>query len=328
MPISDYKIPIIAGRNDVPTTSNSQENHPNGSFIVKKFNDLIDNELTAMANGGVTRTPLTTDLYLDTNASTDGDGTEANPFNNVASLVAKLNSSTLTATYPAVFIMGNVNFGDFVLDGAITTNKEYTGGIGYLFFYSSGGVPHNLTFTSIDSNIPLLFDTPLKVLVTGGLKVLNSEVVADDITGNVFLVNSTLQVKTITNSIVNLFNSNLTLLDGVATNVQVEAVQSSVTVKNVTTPTVTSAEDNLSVQGKESSVAIIDSTISNYDALVKCVQNSNVRVVGTTYEQTSTEGWAKVLTDASCTYYQKDCTGFQEGEPYDAVLKVIDGVVV
>ena len=324
MALSDRKIPIITGVNDIPSVT-GQPKHPNASLLCKKFNDLIDNELTAMANGGVTRTPLTTDLYLDTNASTDGDGTEANPFNNVASLVAKLNSSIFLGS--AVFVSGNVNFGDFVINATNASIKDFNDSEGYLSFYSSGDVPRNLTFTSIESNIPLLFNTPLKVLVTGGLKVRNSEVVADDITGNVFSVNSSLRVKTITNSIVNLFNSNLTLLDGVATNVQVDAVQSSVTVKNVTTPTSTSV-DNLYVRGRESSVAIIDSTISNYDALVKCVQNSNVRVVGTTYEQTSTEGWAKVLTDASCTYYQKDCTGFQEGEPYDAALKVIDGVVV
>ena len=42
MPLTDYKIPIIVGRNDEPTTSESDPNHPNGSFITKQYNDLID----------------------------------------------------------------------------------------------------------------------------------------------------------------------------------------------------------------------------------------------------------------------------------------------
>lgn len=42
MNLDQYKIPIIAGRNDTPTTTESQLNHPNGSFVVNKINSLID----------------------------------------------------------------------------------------------------------------------------------------------------------------------------------------------------------------------------------------------------------------------------------------------
>ena len=45
MPLIDYKIPIIVGRNDIPTTSESDPEHPNGSFVTAKYNDLIDNIL-------------------------------------------------------------------------------------------------------------------------------------------------------------------------------------------------------------------------------------------------------------------------------------------
>jgi len=42
MALSEHKIPIITGRNDVPTTSESEANHPNGSFTTAKYNALID----------------------------------------------------------------------------------------------------------------------------------------------------------------------------------------------------------------------------------------------------------------------------------------------
>ena len=48
MALSDRKIPIIAGRNNTPTTSQSEANHPNGSFFISKYNALIDNELTSL----------------------------------------------------------------------------------------------------------------------------------------------------------------------------------------------------------------------------------------------------------------------------------------
>ncbi|MBD2395685.1 hypothetical protein H6G11_15680 [Cyanobacterium aponinum FACHB-4101] len=43
MTLSNHKIPIITGRNDVPTTSESEANHPNGSYLIDKYNNLIDN---------------------------------------------------------------------------------------------------------------------------------------------------------------------------------------------------------------------------------------------------------------------------------------------
>lgn len=41
--LNDYKIPIITGKNDIPTTNESQPNHPNGSYFTAKYNSLIDN---------------------------------------------------------------------------------------------------------------------------------------------------------------------------------------------------------------------------------------------------------------------------------------------
>ena len=48
MALVDRKIPIIAGRNDIPTTSKVEENHPNGSFLISRYNSLIDNELSEL----------------------------------------------------------------------------------------------------------------------------------------------------------------------------------------------------------------------------------------------------------------------------------------
>lgn len=42
MALSNHKIPIITGRNNVPTTSELEPNHPNGSYLINKYNNLID----------------------------------------------------------------------------------------------------------------------------------------------------------------------------------------------------------------------------------------------------------------------------------------------
>lgn len=363
--LNNYKIPIIAGRNDIPTTSESQSNHPNGSFTTKKFNDLIDNELIPLKqdleevienqltvanvrssisvtgngsynsatgvininnNASSVINPLSADLFINPSSPTNGNGTQASPFNSVASLVARLNSSRLISSFPSVRIIGDVNFQDLIIQSALTTNKDYNGEFGYLYFVSDNLC--TITLRSVSSNIPLNFLTPVKIQGVGTITVTNSDIVADDITGPLNLVNSSLQVKNLTNSTVTLFNSHLTLLDGVATNVNIEAVQSTVTVKNINTPISTSGIDNLFVQGKQSSIAIIDSNISNDKLLLDCLENSSVRLVSTIYQQVSTEGFSKVLTDNSCTYYEKNCTGFSAGEPYNAIFKVLDGVVV
>ena len=41
MVIEDYQIEIVTGINDTPTTG-VEANHPNGSFVTEKYNNLID----------------------------------------------------------------------------------------------------------------------------------------------------------------------------------------------------------------------------------------------------------------------------------------------
>lgn len=68
MALIDRKIPIITDVNDVPSIE-GDEKHPNASLLCKNYNDLIDNELTAL-NNTVTALDIpstTTDLTEGTN---------------------------------------------------------------------------------------------------------------------------------------------------------------------------------------------------------------------------------------------------------------------
>ncbi|WP_342596754.1 hypothetical protein VKI21_12520 [Cyanobacterium aponinum UTEX 3222] len=81
MALSQHKIPIITGRNDVPTTSESQENHPNGSFTTAKYNDLIDEldiEILSLQNSsGSIPTEIHPDQFtIYVNASTGSDNND------------------------------------------------------------------------------------------------------------------------------------------------------------------------------------------------------------------------------------------------------------
>lgn len=391
MALSDHKIPIIAGRNDSPTTSPTQLKHPNGAFITRNINNLIDNELiplktsvtnltteltplqasiTALTldldqlseemltvaqvrssisvtgNGSynsetgiihitpdpdsVPPSPLNEFLYIDTNAPVNGTGTDVSPFNNVSSLVAKLNNSILIGTFPSVVFQSNVNLGDFVINSVISTQKQIGDDYaGYLTFLSSDDqISRNVIFKTIKSNIPLKFDSTLKVLGSGKKAIFNSEIKAQDFTGNVELVNSTLEVNNLHNSIVSLYKSNLTLLDGQVNDSLIESVQSAVVAKGMTTPASIGGIDHFFIKGQQSSIAIIDSVINNDRSLFEIILNSEARIIDTTFNQVSLEGFAKVLCDDSCLYYQKNCTGFTTGEPYNSILKIINGVVI
>lgn len=66
MSLTDYKIPIITGRNDQPTTSETNPNHPNGSFITAKYNDLIDELIDTSPTTTDDLTEGTTNLYHTT----------------------------------------------------------------------------------------------------------------------------------------------------------------------------------------------------------------------------------------------------------------------
>ncbi|PHV63196.1 hypothetical protein [Cyanobacterium aponinum] len=82
MALSQHKIPIITGRNDVPTTSELEPNHPNGSFTTAKYNDLIDelNNLIPLAYNTIQAYPET--IYVNAISGDDenGDGSQISPY--------------------------------------------------------------------------------------------------------------------------------------------------------------------------------------------------------------------------------------------------------
>ena len=93
MALTDRKIPILTGINDTPSTT-GQPKHPNASLLCKQYNDLIDNELTALQSSiqgnsqlSSLLLPKTTEqtgsswyVNADTGSDTTGDGTSGLPF--------------------------------------------------------------------------------------------------------------------------------------------------------------------------------------------------------------------------------------------------------
>lgn len=182
MTLTDYKIPIIVGRNDVPTTAETQPNHPNGSFVIKQFNDLIDNELTAMQNasggGSTAKTPLTADLYIDTTATTNGNGTEANPYNNVASVIDRLNNSIIDLSNNDfyLFLLADTDLGDLNITADNTTNISYVDQPFVPYHLTIEGA-FTLTVTTISSSLPLKISSD--VILTDLTAIRNSRVTID-----------------------------------------------------------------------------------------------------------------------------------------------------
>lgn len=80
MALSDRKIPIIAGRNDTPTTSQTEANHPNGSFLISKYNALIDDLDVPLNYNTIQAYPV--DIYVNATTGNDitGNGSLTNPF--------------------------------------------------------------------------------------------------------------------------------------------------------------------------------------------------------------------------------------------------------
>ena len=89
MALSDRKIPIIAGRNDTPTTSETEANHPNGSFLISKYNALIDDIDVPLNYNTIQAFPATIFVNATTGNDTTGNGTEALPFATIQKAIDK-----------------------------------------------------------------------------------------------------------------------------------------------------------------------------------------------------------------------------------------------
>ena len=143
MAIRDHEIEIITGINDVPTTG-VESNHPNGSFLTEKYNNLI-NELSTIEFNiryAVNRSLIINDLSFWDNGSQSfasmGGFTNLINFIQSTSRDSNVTISRLTfANNDLVFPDGNpvsTQWGTFILnpDGSYTF-VPITGFYGCLF---------------------------------------------------------------------------------------------------------------------------------------------------------------------------------------------------
>lgn len=108
MALIDRKIPILTGINDTPSTT-GQPNHPNASLLCKQYNDLIDNELTALQLNRDNRPYVFyTEVIVNTTTGNDttGDGTEALPYATIQRAIDHYTQSNRTG-YCYIIVTGN-----------------------------------------------------------------------------------------------------------------------------------------------------------------------------------------------------------------------------
>lgn len=155
------KIPILPTINDVPSTT-GEANHPNASLLCAKYNALIDNELTAISNIVNSLTTTTKvlannhEFYLDVDATNNGAGTLANPFNSVSALITELNSKIYTENI-YVYINGDTDLGDFSL--SITSYGQDINEERPIKLYFEGREnTETITIGGINTNITINFD--------------------------------------------------------------------------------------------------------------------------------------------------------------------------
>jgi hypothetical protein len=87
MTLNNYKIPIIVGRNDIPTTNINQSNHPNGAFLVNKYNGLINELITNGVTTGGSNEILLKDKIQKTSINIFVDSIEGNDSNDGSQLL-------------------------------------------------------------------------------------------------------------------------------------------------------------------------------------------------------------------------------------------------
>lgn len=117
MALSDHKIPILTGINDVPSTT-GQPNHPNASLLCKQYNDLIDNELQGIPPKINDAQGEFSDMYLwvdSVNGDDTADGID-NPVRTIARLHEKIRELK-AFNYLSIYISGSFTNPDFDFSG-------------------------------------------------------------------------------------------------------------------------------------------------------------------------------------------------------------------
>lgn len=150
MALSQHKIPIITGRNDVPTTSESQENHPNGSFTTAKYNDLID-ELTPRF--GFRQRYV--EYYVDGTSGNDttGDGTDVNPF---ATIQKAIDTAVLNGYHQDLWLNLSGTFENPSIDlSSYILQSNYMGKLTGIYLYGTNAI---FNFSNLVTNATVEFE--------------------------------------------------------------------------------------------------------------------------------------------------------------------------
>lgn len=297
MAFSNYKIPIIPGKNDVPSVSGAT--HPNGSFITEKYNSLID-VLSSQSK------PLATnyDIYLDTTATANGTGTQANPFQTVSALLSELNSKIYDDSIN-VIIIGDANLGDLTLS-VTTVGQAGDDGRIRLGIYGELGT-ENITIGSISTNILIEFDE--MVLTTDSISIMGDVRFNVPISGTAIAVNN--------GSVITEFNfavptvylnfSYLSSKSNSLTGVVINANHSDVFLDDVT------GSVNLTL--KNSNLTMNQCNINNTSGNVTLldIRDSNVKIANLTYLPSDPEELPIIQVQGASTVIAKTIN-FSQGK--------------
>lgn len=111
MPLIDHKIPIITGRNNIPTTSPTELNHPNGSFLTAEYNALIDDlistsQIDKLANTTIINelTTATDELTTTVNELTTIVDESTTTIDDLASQINKLTTSQVHQSGHTIYV--------------------------------------------------------------------------------------------------------------------------------------------------------------------------------------------------------------------------------
>lgn len=329
MALSDRKIPIINGVNDVPSVVGHPK-HPNEALFCKKYNDLIDNELTILMLGGASsiKTVRNGDIYLDLTLPVNGDGTEANPFNNLQSFIAFLNSGIFIGEV-TVICVSNVDFGHLEIKGThIFDNLEQ-------LLIIRPETTQIITYSSIQSTIPLVLDHSINAST---LSIFDSTVYFGGnvtITSSLVVKNSILLTKPSISTLVFevalalVVNSTFRFDNTQFTETIIDGHDSNFYFSNLSLDSgngINTFHNGVFFQLESSDLKIIDSILENYTRLVVGTMFCNFFFHNVTYSDRDTEFSSIQTVGSGNTLIIKNCTGF-DFLSASFVFASIDGAV-
>jgi hypothetical protein len=324
MTLSQRKIPILTGVNDVPS-STGQANHPNASLLCKNYNDLIDNELTAI-NNVLSSIPSSNkpdatnyDIYLDTTATTNGTGTQANPFKTVSVLLSELNSKIYNDNI-TVIIVGNANLGDLTLSVTTVEESESDSRI-RLGIYGELGT-ENIAIGSINTNILIEFDD--MVLTTDTISIMGDVQFYVPISGTSITVNngSITSLTNITIPTIYLNYSHLSCKNSILTGVVINANHSDVFLADVT------GSVNLTLENSDLIMNQCNINNTSGNVTLMDILNSNVKIANLTYLPSNPEEVPIINVQQASTLIAKTINFTQSKINGTGVLTIVNNSII